>query len=142
MNDKPRRRPMTPARKRRIHDCQRARLGIADGPTRCGNGCGAAVPLEGPGVIYEHVELFWMRPDLDDDGPNVQAWCAACAKAKNARGADPTRLAKTKRQAKMSLDVERPPPTMRSGGRKLAGRGFGKQHRPMQSRNSFRDRRG
>jgi hypothetical protein len=122
---KPRRRPMTLARKRRIH----AQHVDASGVGRCGQGCGTAVPVAGEGVIYEHVVPFWMDPSKDDDGPNVQPWCPACSAAKNRRGGDPTTIAKTKRQ--LALAVDKPPPGQRKppgkikGGAKLPGKGQG-----------------
>lgn len=142
---------MTPARKRRIYAAQAVRQGEPLEAVTCGASCGARVPVEGPGVIYEHVITFFVWPQGDDDGPNVQAWCPACSAAKNAKGRDPTTIAKTKRQGKMRLDVEKPPSTFKGGGsklpakgqgRKLQGGGFSQQHRPLRSRNGFRDRRG
>lgn len=146
----PRRRPMTPARKLRIWTGQRER--DPEGVARCGCGCGEPVPLDGPGVIYEHRITFWTRPDLDDDGPNVQAWLAGCSAAKTGgKGGDLSTIAKTKRQMTLRLDVPRE--TAASKGRgifvggsrlpakgmgpKLKGRGFSKTHRPLRSRNSF-----
>jgi hypothetical protein len=140
MTAKPQRRAMTPARKRRIYAAQAERHGEPLNAVTCGNGCGALVPVAGDGVVYEHVVTFHNAPHLDDDGPNVQAWCPACSAAKNARGRDPTTIAKTKRQArKLGVEQpdERPAPKMRSGG-KLQNRGFAPGHRPLRSRNTLR----
>lgn len=120
------RRAMTLARKRRIHTAQAGE----DGVTRCGNSCGDPVPVAGPGVIYEHVIPFWTDPSKDDDGPNVQAWCPPCSAAKNAKGRDPTVIAKTKRQEAMAVvkpaTGERKTPQGKvPGGRKLPGKGQG-----------------
>lgn len=144
MSAKPKRRAMTPARKRRIYAAQAERHGEPLDAVSCGCRCGAPVPVEGPGVIYEHVITFHNAPHLDDDGPNVQAWAPACSAAKNAKGRDPTVIAKTKRQSRMRLDVEKPPAVMRGGSRfagqsrKIEGRGFPKDHRPLRSRNTLR----
>lgn len=146
-NDGPKRRAMTPARKRRIRAAQAERHGEAEAALTCGNGaCATLVPFDGPGVVYEHVITFHNAPHLDDDGPNVQAWCTGCSKAKNAKGADPTVIAKTKRQIGLRLDVPRAPAKMKSGGKlpgkgqgpKMKGRGFDGKHRPLRSRSSFR----
>jgi len=103
---------MTPARKLRIHE-------KAGG--MCGCGCGTPVPVSGPGVIYEHTIPFWMRPDLDDDGPNVKPYATDHSAAKtNGKDGDLSRIAKTKRQKAKNEG------TWRKSGHKLQGRGFDK----------------
>ena len=134
---------MTPARKLHIWTKQHDAGGVA----RCGCGCGDPVDLTGPGVIYEHVIPWWFDPArLDDDGPNVQAWRKACAKAKTGgKAGDLSRIAKTKRQIGMAVGAERPQPSLKSrggfpSGRKLPGRGKGPRlkSRPLTGSNSFR----
>lgn len=125
---KPKRRAMTPARKLRIWTRQEG---------RCGCGCGDPVPLSGPGVRYDHTIEFWLRPDLDDDGPNVKALRTECDKPKTyGKGGSISRIAKTKRQSKMRLDVPREPakkPIKSQGFRKdgprqkIKSRGFPKR---------------
>lgn len=130
---------MTAARKRRIYAAQAARHGEPLNGVTCGCGCRRPVPVEGA-VVYEHVITFHNAPHLDDDGPNVQAWAPPCSAAKNAKGRDPTVIAKTKRQAKklgVAQPSEKPAPKLRSAG-KLCSRGFQKGHRPMKSRNTFK----
>lgn len=87
---------------------------------------------------YDHTIPWWIAPHLDDDGPNVKAVRTECDAPKT-YGRDIPMIAKTKRQMAMSLDVPRPPPKMRGGG-KLQGRGFEKGHRPLRSRNNLRKR--
>lgn len=116
---KPKRRAMTLARKTRIHTKQ---FGM------CGCGCGMPVDLTGPGVRYDHSISWWLRPDLDDDGPNVKAVRTVCDAPKT-YGRDIPQIYKTKRQAKMRLDVPREEPK-----RPIRGRPFQPGHRPMQSR--------
>ena len=93
--DKPKRRPLTAARKRRCHAFH--------------NGlcmeCGEPVPVEGPDVIYDHRITFWMKPELDDDGPNLRPIHRGCDRPKTA--SDQGVIAKTKRQGAMRLDVPR-----------------------------------
>ena len=110
---------MTPARKRRIHEGQNG---------LCGCGCGDPVSLSGPDVRYDHTIPFWLRPDLDYDGPNVKAVRVTCDAPKT-YGEDIPRIAKTTRQAKMRLDVPQEP-----SKRPIRSRGFASGHRPMQSR--------
>lgn len=117
---------MTAARKRRIHTLQEG---------RCGCGCGAPVDLEGPGVRYDHTIPFFIAPHLDDDGPNVKAVRTSCDAPKT-YGQDIPRIAKTKRQVKMRLDVPRA-----ETRNPIRSRGFSDQHRPLQSRNTFATRR-
>lgn len=122
----------------------------AGGVARCGCGCGLAVDLEGPGVRYDHWIEFWLRPDLDDDGPNVRAVRAECDHPKTyGPNGSVSRIAKTKRQAKMRLDAPREAAGKLQGGRKLPGkgqgpkmkgRGFSGKSRPLQSRNDLRRR--
>lgn len=119
---------MTPARRLRIWTGQQDAEGIA----RCGCGCGEPVDLDGPSVRYDHTITFWMRPDLDDDGPNVKAVITSHDAVKT-YGSDIPTIAKTKRQIGMRLDVPRPEAKMR-GGRKLPGKGQGPK---LRSRNTF-----
>ena len=116
---------MTSARKLRIWTRQ-------DG--LCGCGCGEAVPLEGPDVRYDHTISFWIAPHLDDDGPNVKAVRTACDAPKT-YGEDIPRIAKTKRQVKMRLDVPREEPKHAIQSRPVAP-----GHRPLRSRNDLRRR--
>lgn len=106
---------MTPARKLRIWTGQ-------DG--LCGCGCGDPVDLQGPGVRYDHTIPFEIAPHLDDDGPNVKAVITAHDALKT-YGRDMTWIAKTKRQAKMRLDVPRETAGSLRGGRKLPSKGQG-----------------
>lgn len=115
----PKRRAMTPARKLRIHTKQQG---------LCGCGCGEPVDLRGPGVRYDHTITWWLRPDLDDDGPNVKAVRTSCDAPKT-YGRDIPQIAKTKRQSKLRLDVPR-----EVSKRPINGRGFQPGHRPIQSR--------
>lgn len=125
---KPKRRPMTPARKRRIHAGQNG---------LCGCGCGQLVDVEGPDVRYDHSVEFWLRPDLDDDGPNVKAVRTECDKPKTyGPGGSIPRIAKTKRQSAMRLDVPREP-----SRNPIPSRGFAPGHRPLKSANTFATRR-
>lgn len=62
------RRPMTLARKRRVHALYNGRCGV----------CGDQVPLTGKGlVVYDHRIPVWMGGP-DDDGPNLQPLCGPC----------------------------------------------------------------
>lgn len=115
---------MTPARKRRIWEASGGVCGC-DNPE-----CRKPVPMTGPGVRYDHRIPFFLRPDLDD-WPNLRPVLTACDKVKT-YGQDIPRIAKTKRQAKMRVDVPRPPSKMKSGGklaggRKLPGKGQGRK---------------
>lgn len=110
---------MTPARKLRIHTGQHG---------LCGCGCGEPVDLKGPGVRYDHTIPWWLRPDLDDDGPNVKAVRTTCDAPKT-YGRDIPMIAKTKRQMGLRLDAPRKEPK-----RKIPNRGFDQGHRPMPSR--------
>ena len=111
-----RRRRMTPARKARIWNAWGQRCWL----------CRQPVPESGPEVIYDHVgTLFITGSDADADIGPIHA--APCNKLKTA--ADLTRIAKTKRQAHMRLDVERPKPSFPRSKRKLQSRGFDQRHR-------------
>jgi hypothetical protein len=118
-DDRPKRRAMTLARKTRIHTKQ---FGM------CGCNCGHPVDLSGPGVRYDHTISFWLRPDLDDDGPNVKAVRVECDAPKT-YGHDIPQIAKTKRQSKMRLDTPR-----EASKRPIRSRGFDPAQRKMQSR--------
>ena len=79
------RRPMTLARKKRVHDLYNGRCGI----------CGDPVPLTGKGlVVYDHRIPLWMN-GADDDGPNLQCLCGPCDAVKTPN--DQTAIAKVKR---------------------------------------------
>ena len=97
------RRKMTPARKKRIHE--------ANGG-RCVD-CGAEVPVSGPNVIYDHDLILDIQgSDADED---IKPRCFSCNAKKTS--ADLTRIAKTRRQSRLSLDVPRAEPKMKSGKR-------------------------
>lgn len=95
------RRAMTPARKRRIWE--------ANGG-RCYQ-CSTPVPVDGPGVTYDHRIPLGLGGAEDDDNPRPA--CGECDAAKTPR--DISQIAKAKRQAKMA--------TKKPKGR-LKGRGF------------------
>ena len=90
------RRAMTPARKRRIWTAWEGKCWF----------CRTPVPMEGPGVIYDHVGTLWITgSDADKDIGPIHA--APCNKIKTA--ADLARIAKVKRErAKLRLDTEPP----------------------------------
>lgn len=90
------RRAMTPARKRRIHAAWGGKCWF----------CRMPVPVEGPEVVYDHVEQLWLKgSDADEDIGPIHA--VPCNKIKTA--ADATKRAKTKGQRRLRLDVEREP---------------------------------
>lgn len=107
------RRPMTPARKRRIWAAWEGKCWF----------CRMPVDQSGPGVVYDHVGTLWITgSDADKDIGPIHA--ATCNKLKTS--ADLKKIAKTKRQAAKCLpreddDEERPPS-------RLQGRGFDKTH--------------
>ena len=79
------RRPMTLARKKRVHALYNCKCGI----------CGEPVPLTGKGlVVYDHRVPVWMG-GADDDGPNLQCLCKPCDEVKTPN--DQARIAKVKR---------------------------------------------
>lgn len=97
------RRPMTAARKRRIHEA-------AEG--RCYH-CGEPVPQSGPGVRYDHVIALWIKGDDSDDA--IRPAHTSCDKPKTAK--DIRVIAKIKRIHRRG-NGERKPSRLR--GRKLA----------------------
>lgn len=105
--------------------------------------CGQPVEMLGPTVRYDHRGTLWITQS-DADAGIFPIHRAKCDEAKTPQ--DQRRIAKTKRQMKMSLDVEKPPAKLRGGsklpgkgaGRKLQGGGFAQQHRPLRSRNTLR----
>ena len=78
------RRPVTEARKKRIHAFHKG---------FCGE-CGDETPISGPGVVYDHRIPVWTG-GADDDGPNMRPVCKACDRLKTA--ADQGDIAKIKR---------------------------------------------
>ena len=74
---------MTPARKRRIH-------------LACGGVCGLCkdpVPVDGPGVVYDHRITLWIGGS--DDDKDIWPICKACDRKKTPR--DQSTIAKVKR---------------------------------------------
>lgn len=99
------RRPMTLARKRRIH-------GRHDG--KCGL-CGKAVPLTGPNVRYDHEPPIWITlRDIDED---VRPLCLDCDKPKTAN--DQGVIGKVKRLISKAAGTWRPNRKRIPAGRKL-----------------------
>ena len=113
------RRTMTRARKERIHAM---RGGLCWG-------CGLPVDIHGPGVVYDHRNPLTIKgSDADSE---IWPLHKACDSEKTNRR-DKPRIAKTKRQAKMSLDVPRRAPRMKSGKTKWPKR---KMSRPIPQEN-------
>jgi hypothetical protein len=80
---------MTPARKRRIHARENGKC----------RSCGDAVPVDGPGVVYDHVTQLWMGgAELDT---NVYPLCRTCDKVKTAD--DAKRRGKVRRLQKKAV---------------------------------------
>ena len=102
------RRAMTPARKKRIHEAWGGKCWF----------CRMPVPESGPEVVYDHVQTLYLTgSDADEAIGPIHA--LTCNKIKTA--ADLTRIAKTKRQAKKfgvdhDPDAEKPPSRLRSRG--------------------------
>lgn len=113
------RKPMTPARKRRIH-------GLAKGICGCDDPeCRKPVSLFGKGVIYDHrIPLDLLGPD---DWPNLRPVRSECDAKKTPN--DLRRIAKARRQSKLTRPkVPSKRPLKSAGklpkGRKLQGRPF------------------
>lgn len=110
------RRPMTIARKRRIH-------GAHDG--LCGL-CGDPVPLTGPLVIYDHEPPIWVSlRDVDGD---VRPLCIPCDKPKTANDKGVI--------AHISRIIRKAAGTWRPNRKRIQSRGFqkGGPKRRIQSR--------
>lgn len=101
------RRAMTPARKRRIHQ-------MRDG--LCGE-CGASVPVDGPGVVYDHRITLWMAGSDDDSA--IWPICKPCDDKKTPQ--DLSTIAKVKRIKKKHAGEKTP------AKRPIKSRGFDKR---------------
>lgn len=113
------RRAMTPARKARIHA---SRNGL------CGE-CALPVEASGRDVVYDHRGTLFITES--DDDSTIWPLHKACDAKKTPL--DLRRIAKTKRQMKMRVGVERKPSRLKSRGfdksvkRKIANRPFPKR---------------
>lgn len=109
---------MTPARKLRIWEREGGVCWV----------CREAVEVTGPTVRYDHRGTLYIT-ESDDDAGIFPIHLDPCDKAKTPK--DLTRIAKTKRQGKMRLDVPQETRKTLQGGGKLPAKGMG---RKMQSR--------
>ena len=109
----PPRRPLSPAAKRRVLD-------------RYDGHCAADGCMETEGLEFDHIDARAIS--ARDDEANYWPLCGSHHSEKTNRR-DKPRIAKTKRQAKMSLDVPRRAPRMKSGETKWPKR---KMSRPNQ----------
>jgi hypothetical protein len=106
------RRAMTPARKRRIHQM---RGGV------CGD-CGDPVPVDGPGVVYDHRIALWIKGSDADEA--FWPLCEGCNDKKtNGKGGDLSTIAKIKRIQKKHGGETQP------SKRPIKSRGFDKRFR-------------
>ena len=107
------RRSMTAARKRRIHEREEG---------KCWH-CRLPVPMTGPDVRYDHVQPLWITGDDSDDA--IKPAHTTCDKPKTA--IDQKTIAKLKRIIAREDGTRRP-------RKAIPSRGFGDQSRPIPSR--------
>jgi len=91
-----RRRTLTPGQKAFVH---------AEAGGVC-EICGNLVPVDGPGVEYDHRLQRWLDPDRLDELANFRPVHVRCHLRKTAQ--DAALRAKTKRQAALAPGVKRP----------------------------------
>lgn len=114
---------MHAARKRRIHDREGGVCWI----------CKQPVPMAGPEVRYDHRGVLWITGD-DADAAIYPIHRKGCDETKTPK--DLKRVAKTKRQIKMRLDVP-----IEESRHKIKGRGFQPGHRALRSKSTFATRK-
>jgi hypothetical protein len=88
------RRAMTPARKRRIHQACGGVCGL----------CGDPVPVDGPGVVYDHRLTLWIYGS--DANKDIWPICKACDRIKTPQ--DQRIIAKIKRIQKKHRGEKKP----------------------------------
>jgi len=101
------RKPMTDARKKRIHESRNGLCGI----------CNQPVDMYGPNVVYDHFKPIWFGSDDAESDTNLWPLHTVPCNAQKT-SADLTRIGKTKRLLKTEAGIKKPS--------RLKSRGFDK----------------